>query len=160
MKIGISGHRYRIGADWHWTRMAIAKIFHENPKAVGWSSLAIGADQIFAETALLYGKGHVAVIPLRKMYKDEFVGLDRYKYLRLKKQSHSVVNVKAKNLELAYRRAGERIVSAVDLMVFVWDGRPARGEGGTGQIVEFAQENSVDMVLINPIAKEIECAGT
>lgn len=154
MKIGVSGHRHRDGADWLWTRNAIADIFLQHPKAVGWSSLAVGADQVFAETALVHGGGHVAVIPSYETYHTYFDGSDLDEYYRLLGRSKRVIKVSGKTDEVAFRKAGERVVRAADLMILVWDGEPARGEGGSGDIAAYAEKKRTKMILLNPITRQ------
>lgn len=39
----------------------------------------------------------------------------------------------------SYRNAGEQVVRRCDILIAIWDGEPARGLGGTGDIVQFAQ---------------------
>lgn len=155
MKIGVSGHRHRDEADWLWAREALTDIFLAHPEATGWSSLAVGADQIFAEAAMAYGRGHIAIIPGGKAYNEEFQGRDNAKYRLLLERSKRVVHVGGKSNEQAFRRAGERVVRVVDLMVLVWDGEPARGEGGVGDIADYARRQSRRTVWIDPIRREI-----
>lgn len=42
----------------------------------------------------------------------------------------------------AYESAGRAVVDRSDVMVFVWNGQPARGRGGTGEIFEYARERN------------------
>lgn len=155
MKIGISGHRYRDGADWAWVRRAITNIFLENPTSTGWSSLAVGADQIFAETSIVYGKGHVAVLPGLTGYRDTFSDLDLLKFDALLKASCLRHRLIGHANEKLFRKAGEKVVRAVDLMVFVWDGKAAAGEGGTGEIVAYARAKEKPYIWLDPIRKII-----
>jgi len=154
MKIGVSGHRHRDGADWAWTRDAIVDIFLSKPKAVGWSSLAAGADQIFAEAAMAYGGGHVAVIPTADTYREYFAGRDLDRYDLLLARSKRMTRISGKTPEEAFRKAGERVVRAVDLMVLVWDGEPARGEGGAGDIAAYAEKKRVKTIWLNPLTRK------
>ncbi|MEL6360635.1 MAG: hypothetical protein AAFR21_06075 [Pseudomonadota bacterium] len=159
MKIGVSGHRERDGADWAWTRDEITKIFLGKPGAIGWSCLAIGADQIFAEAAISFGAGHVAVIPSPKTYRDEFEGQDALRYDALLTRSRRTVKVNARTREAAFRVAGEKVVKSVDEMVVVWDGDGARREGGTGEVVDFARARGVPCTWLDPIEKMVRTFG-
>jgi hypothetical protein len=38
----------------------------------------------------------------------------------------------------AYRRVGHYVVDHCDLLIAIWDGQPARGRGGTADIVQYA----------------------
>lgn len=151
MKIGVSGHRERNGADWLWVREAMIDIFIAHPSAIGWSSLAQGADQIFAETALAYGRGLVSVIPFRKDYASEFAGRHRAKYETTLARSKRVIAIGGKTRNAAFFNAGKRVLRACDLMVFVWDGQPSRGEGGTADIVALTRELGKPAIWLDPI---------
>ncbi len=40
----------------------------------------------------------------------------------------------------AYARAGEDVLDRCDVLLAVWDGQPAQGRGGTGEVVRRARE--------------------
>jgi hypothetical protein len=48
----------------------------------------------------------------------------------------------AASRELAYQSAGRAVVDRSDVMVFVWNGEPKRGLGGTAEIFEYARERN------------------
>ena len=50
--------------------------------------------------------------------------------------------------ESAYARAGRAVVAALDVLVAVWDGAPARGPGGTAEIVAAARAAGREVVVI------------
>jgi len=153
-KVGVSGHRHRENVDWEWTRTTLVKFFVSNPNAIAWSSLAVGADQLFAEVAFAYGGGHVAVIPGGRDYVETFSDLDRDKYNVLHKRSKRTLKVGTEATAKNFKKAGERIVREVDLMIFIWDGEAARGEGGTAEIVAYAQLQNVKSIWLNPITRQ------
>ena len=126
-------------------------VFSRHPNAIGVSSLAIGADQIFAETALAYGRGLIAVIPSAGAYADEFTGRDRAKYEATLAKARRVVNVSARDRTEAFLKAGERVARSVDLMVLVWDGEAAKGQGGTAEIVDFVRSRKTPAIWLHPI---------
>jgi hypothetical protein len=153
MRIGMSGHRARDGADWAWARDQLIALFLDAPRAVGWSSLAAGADTIFAEVALAYGGGHVAVIPTPG-YIGEFAAADQRRYHVLLARSRRVIRVRGEGEASGFRRAGERVARSVDKMVFIWDGDEARGDGGTADIVDYAIGRKIDAIWLNPLTRE------
>ena len=57
MIVGITGHQILAdAAGWTWVRAALlAELSEVPPPLIGCSSLAAGADQIFAELVLSYG---------------------------------------------------------------------------------------------------------
>jgi hypothetical protein len=52
--------------------------------------------------------------------------------------------------EAAYFAAGKLIVNRCDLLLAVWDGQPAGGLGGTGDIVGYARTNDVAVEIVWP----------
>jgi hypothetical protein len=55
----------------------------------------------------------------------------------------------------AFLQAGKWIVDEVDHLMAVWDGEPAEGTGGTGDIVRYAIERRVPLSVIDPISRAI-----
>ena len=51
-----------------------------------------------------------------------------------------------------YERANRLILSQSDLLLAVWDGKPARGRGGTGAVVQEALDRKIPVVVIDPAA--------
>ncbi len=56
----------------------------------------------------------------------------------------------AESTEQAHLAAGRRIVEASDVLVAVWDGQPARGLGGTADVVRYAHEQGVPVKIVWP----------
>jgi hypothetical protein len=52
--------------------------------------------------------------------------------------------------EKAFFEAGKRIVDWADLLVAVWDGGPARGFGGTADVVRYAEERGRSLLILWP----------
>ena len=152
MKIGITGHQERDGADWQWSRHELSNFLRKNSDITGYSSLAKGADQLFANCILSAGGDVVAVIPTldyRKMYS----GSDIEKFDHLLSLS-SVVELKLTEPdEEAFLIAGKWIAQKTDMMIAVWDGEAAEGTGGTADIVSYAKSILKSVFHINPIRK-------
>jgi SMODS and SLOG-associating 2TM effector domain 1 len=49
----------------------------------------------------------------------------------------------------AYRQVGLYVVESCDFLIAVWDGQPARGEGGTQEILELARDRSMPAFVID-----------
>src|SRR4051812_43618853 len=80
MRIGVTGHQTRSGIDWEWTARQISECLHKNHEAIeGWSSLAIGADQLFAQIVLDMGGSLCTVVP-GDWYDECFEGEDLTTY--------------------------------------------------------------------------------
>ncbi|EZP49956.1 hypothetical protein [Sphingomonas sp. RIT328] len=155
MKIGVSGHQEREGADWRWTADAIKSLLGEVPDRVeGWSSLAVGADQIFAEKVLEAGGTIVTVVP-GEWYEQCYEGDEALETYRRLLGRGRTIPLNGAEGEEAFLQAGLRIAQEVDLLFAVWDGKPARGRGGTGDIVEHARLLGKPIRQIDPVRREL-----
>ena len=104
------------------------------------SSLAVGADQLFAALALDHGAQLTAVIPSGDYEAgfDDQEDLARYRMLKARAVREVRLDFPHSTDE-AYYAAGAYIADHCDRLLAVWDGRPARGLGGTGDIVTYAR---------------------
>jgi hypothetical protein len=156
MKIGITGHQERPGIDWQWVRASIARELARSPKPiVGYSSLARGSDQLFAEQVLEKGGLVCAVIPMTGYERFfDVEGLERYRRLRAK--CEVVVLEKRGSDQQSFFDAGKYIVDQADRMYAVWDGETAAGFGGTADIVKYALEKGLPTTRFDPVAQQVE----
>jgi hypothetical protein len=123
------------------------------------SSLADGTDQIAAAIALDLGFELHAILPFEAArYRLDMVD-DRARE-RFDELLRKAINV----LELPgapddalepYGMAGLATVSHSDLIIAVWDGLPARGAGGTADVVRFAAERARPIVHVAPDKAEM-----
>ncbi|MEV3993187.1 hypothetical protein AB0J57_30205 [Streptomyces sp. NPDC049837] len=153
-RIGVTGHR-DIPDELHaHVRAAIHAVVHAATRGHGGglealSSLAAGADQLFADIALACGAELTAVIPAGD-YEDGFTDPDelaRYQAFR-KRATREVRMDYAHSTDEAYYAAGTYIADHCDRLLAVWDGRPARGLGGTGDIVRYARDLGKPVTVI------------
>ncbi len=154
MKIGITGHQELDNEE--WVRAELLKVLRF-PKTLltGITSLAKGADQLFAEAILECG-GTVEVIVPFEGYDDEFDEEGRATYHRLLARASVAETLRGDaSHEESYLRAGERVVDLSDLLIAVWDGKPAAGLGGTADIVGYAREQRKRLIHINPETKTL-----
>jgi hypothetical protein len=122
-----------------------------------WSSLAEGADRLVARALLERGARLVAVLPFEPAdYRGDFSTSastsDFDELLALASQVRVTTTTDASR-EAAYEAAGRAILHACDVLIAVWDGLPARGRGGTAQIVEEARERGTDVVVV-PVTRD------
>ena len=152
MRIGITGHRrLQNPLDWEWVRLELNDLLaNSTTPLVGVTSLAIGADQLFA-TSVLQKEGTIeAVIPYPE-YETSFEEEDKAAYRDLIARASKVRILPNKaSVEEAYLEAGKAVVDSSDLMVVVWDGKPAKGLGGTGDAVEYARQKGKKIIHLNP----------
>lgn len=149
-RIGVTGHR-RIPPDViAHVQDALRALLGGQPGPVEvLSSLAAGADQLFAVIALECGAELTAVIPsgdyeLGFCDAGELAG-----YRRLRGRAAQEVRMDfPHSTDEAYYAAGAYIADNCDRLVAVWDGLPARGLGGTGDIVSYAREAGKPVTVI------------
>jgi len=124
----------------------------------GVTSLAIGADQLFAEVVLGMKGNLEAVIPFPD-YERTFTNetdLARYRLLKAASKHVEILPASATDDE-AYLNAGRRVADLSDLLVTVWDGQPARALGGTADVVGYAARTGKRVLQLNPISQRLEC---
>ena len=106
------------------------------------SPIADGADQIAAEVALELGWELQAILPFTRLeYRDSLANHSaREAFDTLLERADCTLELPGEeNSELdAYVMTGRATVAHCDLLIAVWDGRPPRGRGGTGEVVQFA----------------------
>jgi len=114
----------------------------------GVSSMAAGADQIFALAVLAAGGDLVAIVPSRR-YDDAFDDPRPYRALLSLAASVDVLDYEVPG-ETAYMAAGREVVDRCDVLLAVWDGQPAAGEGGTADVVEYARSRDRPVRVVWP----------
>lgn len=156
MKLGITGHQDRPGIDWPWTRAAAGRLLDTLPgPIVAFSSLAAGTDQEMARLVLDRGGRHVAVIPFADYARAFSDAAHRSAYLALRARSEIIELCHPGPAEQAYLAAGRAVVDRAEILLTIWDGHPARGIGGTADVVAYARAASTPVIHLDPIDKRI-----
>ncbi|HYA73542.1 MAG TPA: hypothetical protein VEF36_10345 [Roseiarcus sp.] len=125
------------------------------------SSLAEGADRIAARAALAAGFALDVVLPCpSSIYLRTFADdASRGEFDALMASARAclvlpLAGASEKALEdrlpRSYESAGLTMLAQSDILVAVWDGKPADGRGGTGQIVDEAARAGVPVVVVDP----------
>ena len=153
MRIGITGHQeLDEPLQWEGVRERLRAILSANTTPlVGITCLAVGADQVFAQAVLDEGGSIEAIIPFSDYETkfDDSAAKDTYRRL-LAQATRVEILPRAGSDEESYFAAGKRVVELADMMVAVWDGKPAEGLGGTADVVRYTQEVRKHVVAINP----------
>jgi len=152
MRIGISGHQ-NIGCPEtvDWVRQQMLQYLRTHDISAGVSSLAVGADQLFASAVVERKIPLEVVIPCDR-YEATFTdseALANYRALLNAAATKRVLNFMEPSEE-AFLQAGRLVVDSSDAMVLVWDGNPAAGRGGTGDIAKYASARGRSYFWINP----------
>jgi len=158
--VGFTGHRQvsdaaRIGA-------AIETALHELRSTtpgewIALSSIAAGGDSLFAKTAITAGLSWHAVLPLPPAeFKKDFSEQDWKVVESLLAEAEVVhVSAEAEARDDAYLDCGMETVNGCDVLLAVWDGAPARGKGGTAEVIAYARELGRPLVIIDATTGEI-----
>ncbi len=157
MKIGITGHQ-QLGSDATitWLSDTLEGIIRQYHIDIGITSLAIGADQLYAEVLRKAHIPYIAVIPSNE-YATTFQNtndLERYQEL-LRGASERVQLPFEKPSETAFYEAGKQIANLSDMLLAIWNGLPAKGLGGTGDIVKYSISIKRPVVHLNPITQTV-----
>lgn len=168
--VGITGHRHLDGRPlnekyvYESIRAELQSIMHARPgeAIVLYTALATGADSLAVDAARACGLPYVAVLPLpfeasRTDYEQEPNGIARF--LDFTANADRVIELPLKFGDLAdvaldkagrsvardqqYALAGGYIARRCHALIAVWDGKPALGLGGTGDIVRWAETGAI-----------------
>ncbi|MEU3018251.1 MULTISPECIES: hypothetical protein [unclassified Nocardiopsis] len=141
IRIGITGHR-NLTPDVSGAVADLVKA-HLEPygcEMVGLSCLADGADVVFAEAVVATGAPLEAIIPATG-YREALPNEHHPVYDRLLGQAVLVHALPHDESDpSAHMAAGRLLVERCDQLVAVWDGEPARGPGGTADVVAYAHQ--------------------
>jgi hypothetical protein len=129
------------------------------------TALAEGADRVVARVALEFRGARLdAVLPMTaEDYLEDFEGEESKREFReLLALCRRPVMLRSRNIrdernesadqaELrkgAYEAAGHYVADHCDVLIAVWDGKPARGKGGTAEIVQYALDQGRPVIRI------------
>jgi hypothetical protein len=151
-RIAISGHRELPSATEGLVKDALTVALERipGPSLVGVSCLADGADALFAETVLDRG-GRLEVVVPAVEYRAGLPADHHSTYDRLLEAAEEVhrLDFQASTSE-AHMAASERMLDLADELFAVWDGLPARGYGGTADVVASARQRGLSVTVVWP----------
>jgi len=150
-RIAVSGHRGLPAGTATLVDKAIRAALAEHaPEVTGLSCLADGADQIFGRAVADLG-GRLEAVISAEMYRDALPNAAHAQYDDLLARAVSVHRLPfAEPTAEAYMAAGQLMVDQADELYAVWDGQPARGYGGTADVVAYAREQGRPVQVIWP----------
>lgn len=116
------------------------------------SPIADGADQIAAELALELGWELQAILPFAcDPYRASLANHGaRERFDTLLGRATSVLELPGDPSDSldAYVMTGRATVAHCDILIAVWDGKPPRGRGGTGEVVQLALTRGTAIVHV------------
>jgi hypothetical protein len=149
---GVTGHQTVPPAAREFVATSVRDLLH----GVDWpvdafTSLAAGADQLVA-TELLRAGGRLHVIVPSRDYEQTFTAEEDLAGFRsLLEAAEAVTELDyAEPSEEAFLAAGKSVVDNCDRLIAVWDGRPARGLGGTADVVLYARDTGKAVSIVWP----------
>ena len=149
--VGVTGHQRLPPAGVDFIRRRLREHLEGARPLVGVTSLAAGADQMFAQVVLELGGTLHVVIPAEEYHQSFESEAERAEFFRLAASAGAAETMKFEEPgEPAYFAAGCRMVDLSDWIIAVWDGLPARGLGGTGDIVEYARASGKKVEIVWP----------
>ena len=157
IRIGVTGHRILADLEKIETGVeeAVRRIelkFPGEPLTVI-SALAEGADRIVPRHVLARpGAGLTVPLPLPKSdYLTDFQSEEsRAEFLSLLHRADQVEEMSSEaTREQAYEAAGEYMLNNSDVLIAIWDGRNAQGQGGTGDIVGRARQRGLPIAWVH-----------
>ena len=122
------------------------------PRLVLVSPLASGSDSITAQIALQGGAQLDASLPFSPAtYQEDFDPQENARFEGLLAQARRVLALPGEDIERteAYRAVGLLNMAQCDLLLAIWDGKPAQGVGGTPDIIADAVASGVPVLVID-----------
>lgn len=117
------------------------------------TALAEGADRMFADAALAIGYRVDVLIPFASTdYETTFADdADTRHYRRLVASAIHVETLPGSLSDdtAAYEAVGRACVDRCDILVAIWDGKPAAGRGGSPDIIDYALSRARPVVWID-----------
>ena len=166
LRLGVTGHRDIEDAE--GVARAVGKLLdhieatlREPMTPLSWvvvSSLARGADRIVARKVLEREGARLEVVTPFDVdeYRKDFdkTPTDRPEFEELWKKAWKQRELHGEAAPQdarndAYLRAGEHVVDVCEIVIAVWDGKPAHGRGGTGDVVPYALQRERVVLWIN-----------
>jgi hypothetical protein len=157
IKIGVCGHRHLPHLE-HLEmgiRVAVKRIqaAYANANYQVYSCLAEGADRLLARRLVeTLAADLIVILPLpEREYLQDFQTKESIQeYWNLKLLARQVITPAHEQARpQAYRVTNDYLVANCDLLLAIWDGEPARGPGGTGEIVEMFRQAGLPLLWIN-----------
>jgi hypothetical protein len=157
VRVGVTGHRILAEHDKLIAGIdeALAKIEQSFPhrSLALVSALAEGADRLVAHRVISRpGARLIALLPLpRADYLSDFKSAaSRNEFLRLLERADEVTELPApESRGKAYAAAGRAMLERSDVLITIWDGQGAQGEGGTGSIVALARKRGLPVAWVH-----------
>lgn len=151
-RIAITGHR---GLPEQTAALIDAKLRAElenraDDQLVGVSCIADGADALFARAVLDRGGSLVVVVPAQN-YRQDLPTSYHVQYDELFAAATKVIGLDRIESDSDAHQAGSaRMLDETEELFAVWDGKPARGYGGTADVIALARRRTIPVTVVWP----------
>ncbi|MFB6440388.1 hypothetical protein ACFCVY_27055 [Streptomyces sp. NPDC056411] len=152
MRVGITGHRGLGTEVERRVRDVLDQALdgYDPAELVGVSCIADGPDAWFAEAVLKHG-GRLEVVVPAAAYREGLPQWHHATYDRLLSDAAEVHRTgRTASDPEAHMTGSEMLVGRSDELLAVWDGMPARGYGGTADVVAYAERTGVPVRVLWP----------
>jgi hypothetical protein len=156
LRVGVTGHRFLTEVD--KLTSSLEKIFQilsirypDIPIEIA-SGLAEGADRLAAWVFLDHGATLNAILPLPAVeYESDFSSLPAVNEFReiLSRAAGTVILPPQPDHPTAYKVLGDYLLQHSDLLLTLWDGKPSRSPGSTGDISTRARQTGLPLLWIH-----------
>lgn len=158
--VGFSGHRRLVDAAGAGVaiRGALEALQRQIPgEWIALSSIATGGDRVFVQQARAMGLSWHAILPLpRAEFERDFAPAEwKEVEATLGHADHVRIIGDSGDREESYLDCGIETVNEADILLAVWDGDPARGKGGTADIVQYARSVHRPLLIIDAQTHEV-----
>lgn len=164
VKIGVTGHRDLDDVD--QITSSVDEVLREIKNTFLGESLTIisplaeGADRIVAWRAMENDEVHLIVpLPLDvPEYMHDFTRISsKAEFVTQLEQADQIIDLPAEETrEASYLAAGLYVLDHSDVLIAIWDGKPALGPAGTGQIVAEARRRSKPIAWVFAIRQNLD----
>jgi hypothetical protein len=158
--VGFTGHRHLTdpaGAA-AAIRGALDALRREVPgEWIALSSIAGGSDQLFVQQARDSGLAWHAILPMtRAEFAKDFTpqGWEAVEQMLAAADHVRTIDENGDRKD-GYLDCGIETVNGADVLIAVWDGEPARGKGGTADVVEYARSTGTPLLIVDADSHEV-----
>ncbi len=150
--LGVTGHQVIPPGARELVVEAVRDILREAESPLcAVTSLAAGADQLVATELLRIGGRLHVIVPSRSYERTFATRADLASFRSLLEAAHTVTRLDYEEpSEEAFMAAGKGVVDNCEMLIAVWDGKPARGPGGTADVVRYAHDTGKAVRVVWP----------
>jgi hypothetical protein len=150
--LGVTGHQVIPTGARGFVVNAVQDILRDASSPLhAFTSLAAGADQLVAQELLRAGGRLHVIVPSRDYERTFTAEEDRARFRSLLDAADAVTELDyPEPSEEAFLAAGKSVVDNCDRLIAVWDGKPARGLGGTADVVRYARDAGKAVCVVWP----------